>query len=771
MASVLAFEIAPGRLSDALTLWAKTSGLKILAPTDKIKHVQTTGATGRLTAADALHQLLSGTELDYRMTNERHVTIFDPKVVLNAHAQAAGTLPTVEVTETKPNDARDLPPAYAGGQVASGAGLGILGNRGVMDAPFNVTSYTAKTIKDQQARTVADIVQNDPSVRNTWADGGYSNQFFIRGFPLGASEIAIGGLYGIVPYQLAGTAFVERVEILKGPGAFLNGMAPLGGVGGTINLVPKRAPNDPLTSLALGYISNSQFGTALDVARRFGDNKEWGVRANGAYTNGDTPVQNQTSELGQASLAVDYAGERFRFSADLNYQKIHSDDPTRPVYFNTGFPIPSAPKNTSSLGQPWYFADGQDTFGMVKAEVDVTDDVTVFASAGGRHNNFLGVYSFLTITDALGNASGRQYVQPTYADAMTAQGGVRAKLTTGAVRHEFTLSATGLTSEMGVLAPSTTFSTNIYNNPVLPEPNLSSFATTAPKTNQTDLASYSLSDSMYMFDDRVQLTVGGRYQKVNIANYAAATGALSSLYDEGAVTPFVGAVVKPWQNVSLYANYIEGLTSGGIAPVTATNAGTALPPAKSKQIESGVKVDFGRFTTTVGVFEITQPLAITQNGTYMLGGEQRNRGVDVNVFGEVQPGLRMLGGVTFMEGTQTKTLNGATNGKEAVGVPDVQVNLGAEWDTPFIPNFTLTGRVIYTAAQVANAANTQTIPEWTRVDLGARYVYYRENGKPVTLRASVENVFDESYWSAVSANYGLARGAPRTYLLSATFDF
>ena len=116
----------------------------------------------------------------------------------------------------------NAPPApYAGGQVATGGQLGILGNRGVMNSPFNITSYTAKTIEDQQARTVADVVQNDPSVRNTWGDGGYSNQFFIRGFPVGASEIAINGLYGVVPYQLAGTAFVERVEILKGPSAFL----------------------------------------------------------------------------------------------------------------------------------------------------------------------------------------------------------------------------------------------------------------------------------------------------------------------------------------------------------------------------------------------------------------------------------------------------------------------------------------------------------------------------------------------------------------------
>lgn len=664
-----------------------------------------------------------------------------------------------------------LPAPYAGGQVATGGQIGILGNRSVMNTPFNFTSYTSKTIQDQQARTVADVVQNDPSVRNTWADGGYSNQFFIRGFPVGASEIAINGLYGVAPYQLAGTAFVERVEVLKGPSAFLNGMAPLGGIGGTINLVPKRAPDDPLARATIGYVSNSQIGGQIDAARRFGDNKKWGVRFNGAYSNGDTPVQNQTSELGQAALAVDYQGERIRASADINYQKIHANDPSRPVYFNSGFAIPRAPDNSSSLGSPWYFADGKDIYGLFNVEADLTDNVTVFMSGGARRNDFFGVYSFLTLTDSLGNATGRQYVQPTYSESYTGQAGVRTRFETGPVRHEVTLSATGLSSELGVLAPSTAFTSNIYNNVPQPPINLTAYASTAPRTNLTELSSYSLSDSLYMLDDRIQLILGGRQQQITVSNYVAATGALSSYYDQSALTPFVGVVVKPLSNVSLYANYIEGLASGSTAPVGTINAGTMLPPVRSEQIETGIKVDFGRVTTTLALFQIQQPFGITQNNTYLLGGEQRNRGIELNAFGEVYPGIRVLGGVTFMEGVMTKTLNSATNGNEAVGVPDVQLNLGGEWDNPFVPGLTHTGRIIYTSSQVANAANTQWIPDWTRVDVGVRYTFLRENGKPVTVRANIENLFNESYWSAVSTNYGLARGAPRTYLLSATFDF
>ncbi|MDZ7872045.1 MAG: TonB-dependent receptor, partial [Rhizobium sp.] len=67
-------------------------------------------------------------------------------------------------------------------------------------------------------------------------------------------------------------------------------------------------------------------------------------------------------------------------------------------------------------------------------------------------------------------------------------------------------------------------------------------------------------------------------------------------------------------------------------------------------------------------------------------------------------------------------------------------------------------------------ANTQKVDGWTRVDLGARYKFERENGKPIEIRASVENVFNENYWAS-SARGFLAAGAPRTFMLSASFDF
>src|SRR4051812_27387146 len=72
---------------------------------------------------------------------------------------------TVVVTASADASAQGLPRGYAGGQVARGGRLGLLGNVDMMDTPFNTTNYTQALIQDQQARSVADVVQNDPSVR------------------------------------------------------------------------------------------------------------------------------------------------------------------------------------------------------------------------------------------------------------------------------------------------------------------------------------------------------------------------------------------------------------------------------------------------------------------------------------------------------------------------------------------------------------------------------------------------------------------------------
>lgn len=678
--------------------------------------------------------------------------------------------------EATPTVARPgaLPPTYAGGQVARGGQVGLLGNKDFMDTPFNITSYTAKKIEDQQAVTVADVVTNDPSVRLGSQPGGIFDSFFIRGFPIGegnVGEIAFNGVYGVAPNYRVFTYYVERIEIIKGPTALLYGMAPNSSVGGTINIVPKRAGDIDLTRVTTDYASNTQLGTHLDVSRRFGENREFGIRVNGSYHNGDTPLDNQTREAHVGSAAFDYRGEKFRASLDFIDQEEKFDAPTRPFLVATGVAVPTAPVGRRNVTQAWEWAKVHDNSLLARAEYDVTESVTVFADAGGGRTQVDRLFGTPTILNGAGNTTSTPGHFKFDIDRNVADAGVRARIETGAISHAVSFQGSYYADEISRGSVNgTAVSSNIYA-PIARPQQLVPAPATVPKLSDTELTGLALADTMSVFQERLQLTLGVRQQGVKSNNYNTTTGAVTSAYDQTAYTPMVGVVVKPWSHVSLYANYIEGLSKGDVAPTTASNQGEVLAPYFSKQKEAGVKVDLGTLATTVSLFEITKPSGQTGAGNvFRADAEQRNRGVEFTVFGEVQPGIRVLGGVTLIDAELTKTSTLTELGKTPIGVPEVQANLSAEWDTPFAPGLTLVANTIYTGQQYLNRANTQVVPAWTRLDLGARYTT-RINNRPVTLRALVQNVFDTNYWAGVAGFSALAQGSPRTVLLSMSTDF
>ena len=132
-------------------------------------------------------------------------------------AQQDQALPEIKVQASPTVTPAALPPAYPGGQVSRGGRTGFLGDKDFLDNPFNVQSYTQELIQNQQARTIGDVIQNDPSVRLIKSFGTYADAFFIRGFPVNNDDVAYGGMYGILPRQLIPAEIIERVEVLQRP--------------------------------------------------------------------------------------------------------------------------------------------------------------------------------------------------------------------------------------------------------------------------------------------------------------------------------------------------------------------------------------------------------------------------------------------------------------------------------------------------------------------------------------------------------------------------
>jgi iron complex outermembrane receptor protein len=664
-------------------------------------------------------------------------------------------------------------PAFAGGQVAQGARLGLLGNTSTMKSPFNVTSYTDKFIRDQQAATGADALILDPSVRSSHPTGGIVDSFNIRGFPINEGnngEFAFEGLYGIAPSYRIFTDYVERIEVLKGPSAALSGIAPNGGVGGVINVVPKRAGED-LTRLTASYGSAARFGGHWDVARRYGESKEWGVRASGSLRGGDTPIDRQSETAGVGALALDYQGERYRSWIYLIAQTDRFDAPSRPFLMTAGQQVPKAPDGRLNVMQPWEWSRISDQSALWRNEYDVNDQVTLFADVGGSRTNVERFFGLPTINNSInvGNTTSTPQFFGLSIDRHTYDGGVRARFDTGFVRHAVTFQASVYHDALHRrLTNGSPVTSNIYSPTVAPT-QFANEISDRPRLSDSHLTGLSIADTLSVLDERVLLTLGVRRQGVEVNNYLSNVGTLMNSSDKSATTPVVGLVVRPRDNVSLYANYIEGLSRGDVAPQNASNQGEVLAPYIAKQYEAGIKVDFGRVATTFSAFEISKGSGELLAGRFSATAETQVRGLEFNIFGELMPDVRVLGGVSLLDGTLTKTAIAANVGNTPIGVPNVQANIGAEWDLPWVRGLTLNGAVIYTGRQFVDAANKQPIPDWTRLDLGARYTT-AINGRKTIFRANVQNVTGENYWSSVASFGTFFLGAPRTYLLSMTVD-
>lgn len=679
------------------------------------------------------------------------------------------------------------PAAYAGGQVATGARAGMLGNRSILETPFSVTALTAKLVRDQQAQTVADVASNDPSVRLDAPMFSERDAFFMRGFLVTNLDIFYDGLPYIANARRSFLEGIERVEIFKGPTALING--GMGRVGGTINLAPKRATDEPLTRITTSYRSDSQLGTHLDVGRRFGPDGEWGIRFNGSYRGGATPLDHNDTEVGVASLGLDYRGDRVRASLDLNHSKQDIDAPT--TLFNeaaSGFDIPEAPDGKINTANPFEYHNS--TYNMIagRLEFDVLDNTTIYAAGGASRYREDFLTSYYTILNPAGDAEAALSIQPQQIDGLSGEIGLRSEFDTGPVGHQFALSVSRSLNENyrgsflpGAIGLPSPYPINIYDPVYLPDGSVdtSLFPQSDDLVIFADLLSTSIaiSDTLSFFDDRFLLTVGGRYQDVRSrgfntrpGNPAYPVGDINYLYEEDRFSPAFAATVNVTDNLALYANYVEALSEGEIAPEGTDNAGEVFAPYVQRQKEIGIKYDLGSMMATAALFEIRQKSGYTSGNVFDVDGLQVNRGLELSLYGEPVDGIRILAGVTFMDAELRNMEDGSVNGNKVPGVPDTSISVYGEYDTPFVENLTMTGRVVYGGSTYYDEANTQKVNDWTRVDLGARYVYERQNGKPVEFRANVHNVFDENYWAS-SARGLLAAGAPRTFMLSTSFEF
>ena len=430
----------------------------------------------------------------------------------------------------------------------------------------------------------------------------------------------------------------------------------------------------------------------------------------------------------------------------------------------------------------------------VSGEYKLLDNLKAIAGIGFSEQEYSGHIfgTRMIVTNDAGDANSQYYNVNMKQNNTAANLGLEGAFNTGFISHTVGLRADYLKNQIDAQAGQgtkpVTFPTNLYN-----PSSGGAMPVGTPEvlpTADNEYVSYTLTDQMSMLDDKLQLILGLRYQDMNVdstshsRNYTTdVITSTNTKYSEDKVSPSLGIVIKPFgENLSLYASYVEGLSKADSVTSTAdVNEGKLFKPYETKQYEVGTKYQAGSWLNSLALYQIEKPTLITTalatavNGNTQItedGGESRSRGIEWSFSGNLTEDLNLLGSMAYIDAEYTKGSTSTTDisGNTIYGVPDFTASLGLDYAVPVVDGLNVNARANYVSEQYLDSLNTYKLPDYTILDVGARYKT-KLGGVNTTFLANVDNVTNKKYWEGVFNSYYATVGGARTYKLGVTFDF
>ena len=711
------------------------------------------------------------------------------------------------------------------GDLRDRVNLGVLGKANAFTAPITVVNYDEQALNNTEARTLVDAVaKKDASV---WQFGGESNTLtglYFRGYQLDARQFSVNGLAGM--YGTQGTASVQvgSAQLIKGASTAVNGMDPEGAVSGSVNIETKKAADEGNHKIGLGWFSNNRAQGTFDLGQRFGENKEFGVRANGKLRHGDTPRHGYSEDNKEFALNADYRGEKLRVALDSIYAKRKTNGGRARMQDiqNADGRLFDAPNGKVNLLPSWNWQNTVGQTNMLTFEWDAFDNAQITGGIGYNKARYYGTLISPTICGNNGVSSqtatcssadqyhtGTARLTDQYFRTLSMNLSARGEFETGPVTHNWSTAFDRIIRQRATINGSAAGKSKVEvkaNENI--ESKLASFRADYPNSwaNSANLDanikvnSLALSDTLGFADNKYRLTLGGRFQAVEYTNKKEGQSGDSKRF-----SPMLMAAWVPQPDLVVYGNYMEDLEPADIKTDDSGET-TMSKPRVSRQFEVGVRKNWGNFVTTLNAFQIKRPgywrgqtTTKTINGvttttlTYgnnsdfarykALGGAagdeqgmERSRGIEFNTYANLLNNtLRPTLGLMYLQSTVKDYPNSRdmlVNGVQ-VANPRVIAKAGVEWDTPFAKGLTLNGNVSYFGKSYQDTQKQYAFPSYTLVDVGARYK--TKLGKnTLTVSSSVENLFNKNYWQVQRGQYDRSFavvGMPRTYWLKAELDF
>ena len=643
-----------------------------------------------------------------------------------------------------------------------------LGN--TQSLPMTKSVVSGNALEDSKQDGYSEAVKGVAGVMPTNSKGSANDAIGIRGIKVNLfSNYRLNGGLPITGVITTPTENKERIETLKGANALMFGVASPAGI---INLVTKRAGERDVTSLGLGGNSFGQFGVNADIGRRFGPSREFGLRLNGSATHYENGVRG-TGGMGDFwSGGFDWqATSRLSFQIDYEYFMRRVGEQAgislaNPV--NGVIPITPVPDPRNRLTGPWQLYNPHTRDEQFRTDYVINDNWKVLAETGrsdsdrSRYTVRIGGYNLVT------GAGGVPTVTFTHQEYKNAFSRVETlgRFDTWFLKHNLTIGVSK--SERDTLVPlqvagTITQKQNIFDPIELPAPVINpANAKALPLQASADVAAYGY--------DTIEVTPQWKVL-LGLRNTKDEETGVKGTITTRVNNPAYGVLYDVLPSLTLFASYMEGLESGGVAPATAVNFNEQLPSAVSKQKEIGIRDSHIRgLSLNASYFQISRANAVTDPVTKIFSnsGEIDYSGVELTASYQLTREWSVNTAGMWLKSKQ-RSPDPTFNGFAPENTPKAIGNLSVQYRPVYAPGLTLNAGLSAIGSRFVNNQEQGTIPGYTLYSIGANYAT-RLYGKRVSYQLSVDNLMNKRYWNSVqTGTYGI--GMDRSLKFNAKIDF
>jgi catecholate siderophore receptor len=648
----------------------------------------------------------------------------------------------------------------------------------VRDTPQTITVITEALIKDQAMQSMADVARYVPGVGMANGEGNRDAPIF-RGSTNASGDFYIDGVRDDVEYY-RDLYNVERVEALTGPNAMIFGR---GGSGGVINRVPKQAnwATTRAADLTLGAYRNRRL--SADVGPAINDSVA--VRVTGLAE--DSGGYQRNFSLRRSGINPTVA---IRASKDtsvvLGFE--HFEDKR-----TADRGVPSLKGRPLDLPADAFFGDPSAASRPTRLRSDALSSVIDHDFGNGVHlsnktrytdyDKFYQNYNAGAANAGTGQVPISAYNNHQWRKNLFNQTDLTFDLDSNGVKHRLLAGMELGRQDTDYLRKTGVFSNNATSiNVPLASPDgalpvnyvLGGSNSDRDGSSKAKIAGFYVQDQVELAP-HWQLIAGLRYDSFTLDYHnKRAAGVLALLpapadlaSKDKLVSPRVGAVYKPAEAVSLYANYsVASFPRGGDQLSSLSSVNQGLKPEKFTNYELGAKWEIRPdLMATVALYRLNRNnVAVVDPATGIadqLVDGQRTNGVEIGIGGKLTKHWSINGGYAHQDAKLLATasataLNGATVGM-------VPKNTFALWNRYDFTRALGAGLgLIYRGAMFTSTSNAVTLPAYTRIDAALFYTIDANT----RLQLNVENLADKQYYAYANGDNNITPGSPRALRVS-----